>query len=86
MSSGSRRLWTTLTKDTLPLTASMVGYFVFIVATLIWHYEKKHLVARVWFGLSGALFLTPQQHGVGPGFVLAAVSGRSRVRAVLHLP
>ena len=51
--------------DTLPLSAAFVGHFLFIAMTMFWNHKRLYLLARVWFGLSVALFLTVYSVALG---------------------
>jgi adenylate cyclase len=43
---------------TIPIIIAITLHFLFIAATLLWNFKRRYVVARVWFGLSAALFLT----------------------------
>jgi adenylate cyclase len=43
------------TRSILPI---VIAHFVLISATLYWNAKRRYLLARVWFGLAAALFLT----------------------------
>jgi adenylate cyclase len=43
---------------TLPIIIAITAHFLFVAATLLWNFKHRYVLARVWFGLSAALFLT----------------------------
>jgi adenylate cyclase len=43
---------------TLPIILTITAHFVVVAATLLWNFEHRYVLARVWFGLGAALFLT----------------------------
>lgn len=44
--------------ETLRIILAITAHFLFVAATLLWNFKHRYVLARVWFGLSAALFLT----------------------------